>query len=107
MLHLFNAATFEDLKKSPGALSVICSSQCTSLCCLLEVHNASSYYPSLWDVATGRLHAQPIAAIMLTNCARVCSTANSFYISVGMQPRTTMAPSGCLLYGLIRDLVVI
>ena len=75
---IFNAATFRNLMNSPGALSVICSSQCMSLCCLLEVHNALSYYPSLWDVATGRLHAQPIAAIMLTNCIH-CSCIRMQY----------------------------
>ena len=32
LFHLFNTATFMDLMKSPDALSVIGSSQCTLIC---------------------------------------------------------------------------
>ena len=46
ILHLFCAATFEDVKESPGALSVISRSQGTFLCHYQKGIMLQIYYPA-------------------------------------------------------------
>ena len=50
MWHLFHAATLEDLMESPGALSVISSSQCTPVCQCQK--GIVLHIVTLWEVAS-------------------------------------------------------
>ena len=58
ILHLFHAATFKDLMKSPGALSVIGSSQGTPLYYYQKGMMLQSYYIPCWRLQVTILHVQ-------------------------------------------------